>query len=227
MTDFTALAHFLFQCANSRVPAHAHDQLEALAQGMRLHQKGRGFQESFATATRRFGSATISLTTIETGELARLGVIWPPIHRLDELVRIAMLTIAAADLTEPAYRVLIQDCYEHGDVRERRAILRALPFLPHGDRFLALALEACRSHVLPIFEAIACENRYPAEHLPGQNFNQMVLRALFTETAISRIVGLEKRITPELMQMARDYASERQAAGRSIPPDVRRLAHGE
>jgi hypothetical protein len=156
-------------------------------------------------------------------ELTRLGVTVPPIHMLDELVRIAMLSIAAVHLSEPACRSLLQVCYENGDTRERRAILRALPLLPYGDRVLPMALEACRSHIQSIFEAIACENPYPAIHFPDLYFSQMVLKVLFTETALSRIVGLESRITPELMRMAKDYASERRAAGRGMPPDIGRL----
>ena len=84
-------------------------------------------------------------------------------------------------------------------------------------------MDACRSHIQPLFEAIACENPYPARHFPELNFNQMVLKVLFTGVALDRVVGLQARVTPELQRMAADYASERRAAGRSIPPDIWRL----
>lgn len=48
----------------------------------------------------------------------------------------------------------------------------------------------------------------------------MVLKARFTGVALERIIGLKKRATPELRRMAADYASERGAAGRSVPKDV-------
>ncbi len=48
----------------------------------------------------------------------------------------------------------------------------------------------------------------------------MVLKALFIEVALERILGLQRRITPELRRMAKDYAGERAAAGRSIPKDI-------
>ena len=38
--------------------------------------------------------------------------------------------------------------------------------------------------------------------------------------AVGRILGLEARITPELQRMVADYASERRAAGRSVPDDI-------
>jgi hypothetical protein len=37
---------------------------------------------------------------------------------------------------------------------------------------------------------------------------------------VSRILGLERRKTPELRRMAADYASERRAAGRPVPADI-------
>ena len=51
----------------------------------------------------------------------------------------------------------------------------------------------------------------------------MVLKALFVGVAVDRIVGLDGRLTPELARMAADYASERRAAGRSVPSDIARL----
>jgi hypothetical protein len=52
------------------------------------------------------------------------------------------------------------------------------------------------------------------------NYNQMVLKALFIGSPLARLVGLEERITPELVRMAEDYATERQAAGRPVPEDI-------
>ena len=39
-------------------------------------------------------------------------------------------------------------------------------------------------------------------------FNQLVLKAMFTGVALERIVGLSRRVNPELSRMARDYAAE-------------------
>jgi hypothetical protein len=98
-----------------------------------------------------------------------------------------------------------------------------LPLLPDPARFVDVGAGACRTSVQSVFEGICCENPYPAAHFPPLNFNQMVLKALFTEASLDRIVGLAARITPELARMAGDYASERRAAGRSVPSDIERL----
>ena len=68
--------------------------------------------------------------------------------------------------------------------------------------------------------AIACENPFPAAYFPETSFNHMVLKAVFTEVALARILGLATRRSPELARMATDYASERTAAGRSVPADL-------
>ena len=89
---------------------------------------------------------------------------------MDEVARAALLVNAYP-------RVVPDELWARGDNRERQAVLRALPLLPEPERFAAIAIEACRTNVLPVFEAIACENPYPARYFPERNFNQMVLKA--------------------------------------------------
>ncbi|MFQ5897779.1 MAG: EboA domain-containing protein [Candidatus Methylomirabilia bacterium] len=183
-----------------------------------------GFNECFSEAARRLGKVCLNLTRQEVAQLEALGVNWPLSGwGLDELGRVTLLMLAGTHLPESALETLLEECYHQGDNRERQAVLRALPFLPAAERFLPIGAEACRSHIQPLFEALACENPYPALHFPDLNFNQMVLKALFTGVALERVVGLGGRVTPELTRMANDYASERRAAGRSVPPDIWRL----
>jgi len=184
----------------------------------------QGFARAFATAGRELGTASIALTADERAELAREGVTWAAEQRsADELARIAMLVEAGRRLPPARLEGVVQDCYRQGEIRERVAVLRALPFLPPHDRFLALAIEACRSSVQPVFEAIAAENPFPADRFLEPSFNQMVLKAVFTGMPLDRIIGLDARRTPELARMADAYASERRAAGRPIPADLVRL----
>ena len=103
---------------------------------------------------------------------------------------------------------------------EQRALLRILAFLPRPFSHLAIAVEACRSNVKPVFEAIACTNTYPCHYFPESNFNQMILKALFIGSSLHAIVGLPKRLNPQLRQMATDFARERKVAGRPVPEDI-------
>jgi hypothetical protein len=183
-----------------------------------------GFATAFALAARRAGRIEPAPTSGETARLYAAGVTWPvTLWGLDGLTRAGLLLHAAAALQPGELESLVEECFLGGDTRERQAVLRSLPLLPDPGRFVALAVDACRTSVQPVFEAIACENPYPARHFPESSFNQMVLKAVFIEVAVGRILGLETRITPELRRMAADYASERRAAGRSVPADVARL----
>jgi hypothetical protein len=186
-----------------------------------------GLLEDFTAATRRLGRARLEPTEEEIARLAGAGVGWPiGTWGADELGRVALLVAAASHWPETVLEALVEECYRQGDGAERQAVLRALPLLPAPERFLEIAVDACRSHIQPLFEAIACENPYAALHFPELNFNQMVLKALFTGVALSRILGLEGRLTPELSRMAADYASERRAAGRSVPQDIAMVTEG-
>jgi hypothetical protein len=111
-------------------------------------------------------------------------------------------------------------CFEQGDTREQQSWLRGVAHLPNPAQYLPVVIETCRTNILPLFEAVACENPFPARHFPELNFNQMVLKALFNSVALARIYGLADRANPELTRMASDYADERRAAGRSIPADI-------
>lgn len=176
---------------------------------------------SFTAAARYLGKGALGLRAEETTRLQALRVEWPiDGWGLDELGRVALLLLAAERSSQAGFRELVDDCYRHGDTRERQAVLRALPLLPQAEGFLSVGVDACRTSIQPLFEAIACENPYPAAYFPELNFNQMVLKALFTGVALTRVVGLDRRVTPDLVRMANDYASERRAAGRSVPSDI-------
>jgi hypothetical protein len=183
--------------------------------------------EGFTAATRRLGRTRLAPSEEEIARLAGAGVSWPiGTWEADELGRVALLAAAAAHWPEADLPALVEECYRQGDGAERQAVLRALPLLPGPERFLETAVDACRSHIQPLFEAIACENPYPARYFPELNFNQMILKALFTGVPLARIIGCDGRVTPELSRMAADYASERRAAGRSVPPDIGKLTRG-
>jgi hypothetical protein len=186
------------------------------------------FADTFAVTARKLGKKALDLTAADVGALAAAGVRWSiGGWSLDDLGRVTLLLVAAQHLATQPLEDLVEDSFRLGDSRERQAVLRALPLLPHADRLVAVGVEACRTSIQPVFDAIACENPYPSVRFPDLNFNQMVLKALFTGVALERIVGLDARTTPELRRMAGDYASERRAAGRSVPADIGRLTGPE
>jgi hypothetical protein len=180
--------------------------------------------EAYSRTTKELGRAHIELDEGERQQLNAVGVTWSLSRwAIDDLGRIVILLSAAERLVPEHTEDLLETLFMTGDTRERQALLRALPLLHQSDRLVALGVEACRSSVQPIFEAIACENPYPASNFPDANFDQMILKALFIGVSLERVVGLDARISPELKRMASDYASERRAAGRSVPHDISRI----
>ena len=137
-----------------------------------------------------------------------------------DAARAALLLARAETYALPQFAESALECYDNGDAGEQRSWLRAVALLPEPERFLPVVVDACRTNILPNFESVACENVYPSRFFPEPNFNQLVLKALFNDIRLSRIVGLPERANPELARMAFDYAAERRAAGRSIPPDI-------
>lgn len=137
-----------------------------------------------------------------------------------DLARAALLLEAVGCVPPDEQPPFVESLFSTGNNREREALLRALSFLPDPARFVAVALAACRMNVQSVFEAIGCENPFPADHFPEAGFNHLVLKALFLGVPVTRIVGLERRANRELTRMVGAFRSERLAAGRNVPGDV-------
>ena len=214
-------AEGLLAIVRAHVGGPARDWLAGAVKTTRAPLDRGGFATAFALAARQVGRTAPDPAPADVARLRAAGVEWPvgP-WGLDGLARTGLLLHAASGLSPGELEALVEECFLQGDTRERQAVLRTLALLPDPGRFVPLGVEACRTSVQPVFEAIACENPFPARHFPESSFNQMVLKAIFIEVAVGRILGLDDRITPELRRMAADYASERRAAGRSVPDDV-------
>jgi hypothetical protein len=217
----TAATGLLLDLARGATDAAGRSWLEAVMAGVRAPLDRGAFAAAYTVAARRVGKTAVAPAADVRARLESGGLPWPPDGRgADELARGALLLRASAVVAGGELEGLVHDVYQRGDTRERQAVLRTLPLLPEPGRFLPLAVDACRTSIQPLFEAIACENGYPAAHFPEPSFNQMVLKALFLGVPLARITGLPRRITGELRRMAADYASERRAAGRPVPADI-------
>jgi hypothetical protein len=183
------------------------------AAGERAH-----FLSVFAAAGRRLGREAVVPDGAESQRLEAAGFSPFPVGLgLDECGRGALVLLAFLDLPAAERVDLASELFQRGEIRERQALLRVLAYLPSPEGFGELAVEACRTSTLSVFEAIACENPFAATHFAEPSFNQMVLKAVFNGVGLHRIAGLAKRVTPDLVRMAEDHAAERRAAGRSLP----------
>ena len=83
--------------------------------------------------------------------------------------------------------------------------------------------EGIRSNLGTVLEAIMYHNPYPAHFLSQGAWNQLILKAFFTEKEINKVVGLKERANELLSQALCDYAQERLAANRMVNPDLYKL----
>jgi hypothetical protein len=209
-----------------RAGAAEADWLRAALERAGSGRDGGAWRAAYAGAARRFGAAELKLAAQERTELAAAGLQAPASRTLEQLARALLLRAALAGVPPAEHESLVRGVYQRADTRERAALLLALLLLPDPARFAPTAVDACRTHVQEVFEAIACENEYPARHFAEPAFNQLVIKALFSDVPLTRIAGLADRIAPELVRMARDYASERRAAGREVSSDLQWIASG-
>ena len=176
--------------------------------------------KAYSKAARTLGSDRLEFAQqeIDSENAARfLAFQERPLH---EFGRAVLLLFALELLPADEHVEFVDNLFMYGDSREQEALLRALSILPDQGRFLATAVEACRANVQTVFEAIACENLYPGCYFLEPDFNQMVLKAIYTGVSLRRVVGLPDRITPRLRDMANDHIQERTAAGRPVHEDI-------
>ncbi|HKU40061.1 MAG TPA: EboA domain-containing protein [Polyangiales bacterium] len=225
MRDPKPVGQALLDVAARHMPPEV---LQFVRQG--VPEAGKPFQRSlffgyFAGVGRRTRELAFSLSASERSQLVAAGVNVPEAWTLACTVRVALLAFACAALEAREHHGLLKEAYAKGDNGERIAVLRALSLLPDPRRFVDIATEACRTHVQDVFEAVACDNPYAEHYFPDASWNQLVIKALFTDVPLSRLQGLQARKNPELFRMARDYEAERRAASRTISNDLAYVAH--
>jgi hypothetical protein len=95
--------------------------------------------------------------------------------------------------------------------------------LAHPELWVKRCSEGIRSNIGIVLEAIMYNNPYPSQNLEQAAWNQLVLKAFFTDKEIGKIVGIDQRANKELAYIISDYAHERWAAGRELNPNMWRL----
>jgi hypothetical protein len=115
---------------------------------------------------------------------------------------------------------LARELYFTGDLRERSGALRGLAVIGRGDGALDAVLDAGRVTAVELFEAVIAENPYASRVLPDEEFRSLALKSAFVGVSLDRVIGLDTRADAELSRMLLSYVTEREVAGRSVPPDV-------
>ena len=175
---------------------------------------------AFGQSARRCGKDELALPAVELAAASRCVPGWDPSRwSVDQTVRTRLvLALPAADA--PDWLATLDSLFAAAGLEELVALYQALPLLPHGDLLAPRVAEGVRSNMKAVFTAVALDNPAPAAWLDEGAWNQLVLKALFVSSPVSRIVRLDRRGNPRLAQMLIDYARERIAAKRPVPLDL-------
>jgi len=182
------------------------------------------FAADFSVVARKLGKGQVKIEQSDRQVFKDACAPYAPENwEIGQAARAAMITKVFLFLPALDQEKFLYELYYRGDNQEKQAVLQTLIFLPDSKRFLHLAVEGGRTNVMDVFYAIACDNAFAWAHFTDLQFNQMVLKALFTGTPIERILGWKKRNNSELLRMANDYAAERRAANREVPDGIQKI----
>lgn len=178
--------------------------------------------KAFVMAPRKTGKAIIKLSEIQKAALNAAGMSHIAYWTIDRLCRVWLLSTLAANDQVKLYAT-IDELFLSAEMNEAVALYSALPFLTFPEIWVKRCAEGIRSNIGSVLEAIMENNPYPAQYLDEAAWNQLVLKAFFTEKNINLIVGLDGRANLDLALTLIDYAKERWAAGRKVNPQLWRL----
>jgi hypothetical protein len=156
-----------------------------------LGKSGDAFHAAFGAAGKRIGQSPI--TRADAARITAAGLLVPAGMGADECARGALALAAIWAIPADEQVAFVRGLVERGDARERQAVLRVLAAMPEPARFSELAADACRTAVTTVFEAIACENSYPARWFSDEAFDRMVEQATSLQIVLERIDGLSLR----------------------------------
>ncbi|AXP03681.1 hypothetical protein DZG01_12075 [Pseudomonas fluorescens] len=129
----------------------------------------------------------------------------------------ALLLAQVLELQSLAGQVpLLHQLFLWGDDQEKIAILKALDWLDSRGQCVELARQAGRTSNSQVFAALALDTAYPSRHYDERAFNQLVLKALGMGLDVRRLIGLAKRQSVTLNQLALDLLDEQLAAERTV-----------
>jgi len=179
----------------------------------------RNIQIAFGMMPRRLGKDDLLLRADDFKAANQIRENWKPIGWSVDIAARNLVLLEASKHTNQFVEIFVTLC-RYADVAEAVGLYSGLPLFPDPTALEAQAGEGLRTHMRSIFEAIAHNNPFPCEQFDENRWNHMILKALFVESKLDPIQGLDARANPELARIVRDYAHERRAASRPVTPEL-------
>lgn len=186
-------------------------------------EEKRALNTAFVLLPRKTGKAIIN---VKPEQAQQLNALVPGFSvdgwSADRLGRAyLLLNLDATDKNE--YFRVIENLFLAAEMGELVALYSALPLLAYPEIWIKRCSEGIRSNIGSVLEAIMYKNPYPAQNLEQSAWNQLVLKAFFTDKEIGKIIGIDTRANKDLAYILSDYAHERWAAKREVNPNLWRL----
>lgn len=203
----------------SNVGADGQNWLESITQSADQSNK---ISQAFVMMPRKTGKSLIQLNDEQKVLIEEAGISYISNWTIDRLCRVWLLSTLNSLDQEKLYAT-VDRLFLSAEMNEAVALYSALPFLAHPEIWVKRCAEGIRSNIGSVLEGIMENNPYPSENLDEAAWNQLVLKAFFTEKNIKLIIGLDKRANLDLALTLIDYAKERWAAKRKVNPQLWRL----
>lgn len=189
-----------------------------------LSEKSRADTTSFNTAfvaiPRKTGRKNITLTPSQQDSLATDAPGFNVKQWLTDRLARVWLLLQVDTANKEKYVKQIEGLFPAAEVNELVALYSALPLLAFPEAWAGRCADGIRSNIGDVLETIMCYNPYPSAYLNEPAWNQLVLKAFFTEKPVEQIVGLDERANKDLAYTLSDYAHERWAAHRTVNPQI-------
>ena len=219
-TKINKIIYLLLNWLETRIDQKSFIWLNQKITEISNHASERIFFTSYSAVPRYLEKAKLDLSSAELQTAEQLVTGWNPINWTVDQVGRTLLLLSFPSEDAVKYVATLDKIIAAADVGEAIAFYQSLPLLPHPEKFQLRAAEGIRTNMASVFNAVAHHNPYPAKYLDDLAWNQMVLKALFVESSLHPIYGLERRNNQQLSQMLIDYAQERLVANRTVSTEL-------
>ena len=178
---------------------------------------------TFALVPRKTGHQAINISPASNQKLGELLNGFSIINwTVDRLCR-SYILLQLPSMDKDVYCTKIETLFKAADMNELVALYSSLPLLAYPQYWVAQCAEGVRSNIGTVLEAIMYDNPYPSMYLEEIAWNQLILKAFFTDKDLNSIIGIEERNNKALADTLLEYAKERWSAGRHVNPQLWRF----
>ena len=217
----TTTSEYLHQFISIQLSPQANEWFEKKYAEVQSSTTSRAFFLAFGMTPKKTGTEKLQ---VDKNSLSELLKTYPGFNSnywtIDQLCRVGLMSAISTEYNHQ----WITQLFSTADMNEQVALYKGLFFLENAKDFTEQAIEGVRTNMQPVFDAVALNNPFPKNYFSEGAWNQVVLKAIFMNRPIYRIVGLEERNNESLTSTLIDFAHERWVAGRQVVPELWRLA---